>query len=42
MFRRQVYGVDQDEKVVGEALEISRASAAQLKDVGLDFSYLIE
>ncbi|KAN0061879.1 exocyst complex component exo84 [Thecaphora frezii] len=42
MFRRQVYGVDQDPKVISECLEISRSSAAQLKEVGLDFSYLIE
>ncbi|PWN52446.1 hypothetical protein IE53DRAFT_367213 [Violaceomyces palustris] len=42
MFRRQVYGVDQDPQVISEAMEISMSSAAQLKDVGLDFSYLIE
>ncbi|PWZ01194.1 hypothetical protein BCV70DRAFT_188397 [Testicularia cyperi] len=41
LFRRQVYGVDQDPAVIAEALEISRASADQLKEVGLDFSYLI-
>lgn len=42
MFRRQVYGVDQDPKVVAEALEITRSSAGQLKDVGLDFGFLIK
>ncbi|KAK0565267.1 exocyst complex component exo84 [Tilletia horrida] len=43
IFRRQVYGVaDQDRKVVQEALEITRSSSAQLKEVGLDFGFLIE
>lgn len=41
-FRRQVYGVDQDPEVIAEALRISRNAAEQLKEVGLDFSYLIE
>ncbi|KAE8217508.1 hypothetical protein CF326_g9421, partial [Tilletia indica] len=43
IFRRQVYGVaDQDRRVVQEALEITRSSSAQLKEVGLDFGFLIE
>lgn len=31
-----------DEKVVREAIEITKSSASQLKDVGLDFGYLLE
>jgi len=43
IFRRQVYGVaDQDRRVIQEALEITRSSSAQLKEVGLDFGFLIE
>ncbi|KAK0555753.1 exocyst complex component exo84 [Tilletia horrida] len=43
IFRRQVFGVaDQDRKVIQEAMEITRSSAAQLKEVGLDFGFLIE
>lgn len=61
MFRRQVFGVDQDPKVVQESLAVTRAHAAmagasspsprahsltrrtaQLKDVGLDFGFLLD
>ena len=62
MFRRQVFGVDQDGKVVQESLAVTRAHAAmvsasfysqmsqfkadvfdmQLKDVGLDFGFLLD
>lgn len=30
MFRRQVFGVDQDEKVVQESLAVTRAHAAMV------------
>lgn len=40
IFKRQVYGiVDQDPKVVTEALEITMSSASQLKEVGLDLTF---
>ncbi|CEH13714.1 Exocyst complex subunit [Ceraceosorus bombacis] len=43
IFRRQVYGVaDQDPKVVSEAIEITKSSANQLKEVGLSFGFLLE
>lgn len=45
IFRKQVYGSDDskaDPAIILEALEISRRSAAQLKDVGLDFTFLVE
>lgn len=40
IFKRQVYGiVDQDPKIVTEALEITMGSASQLKEVGLDLTF---
>lgn len=42
IFRRQVYGVvDQDPKVIKEAIDITMSSAQQLKDVGLDMSFFL-
>lgn len=41
-FRRQVYGVDQDASVIDESLNITRAHGAMLKDVGLDFTFLLD
>ncbi|KDN38089.1 hypothetical protein K437DRAFT_259527 [Tilletiaria anomala UBC 951] len=45
-FRKQVYdadhGADKDPRVVAEAVEISQRSASQLKEVGLDFGFLLE
>ncbi|BGP54222.1 hypothetical protein JCM8202_001355 [Rhodotorula sphaerocarpa] len=41
-FRRQVYGVDQDGKVVEESLEMTKAHGAMLRDVGLDFTFLFD
>ncbi|SNX86315.1 related to EXO84 - exocyst protein essential for secretion [Melanopsichium pennsylvanicum] len=45
LFRRQVYGVgeeQQGETLVKEVKEISLRLAGQLKEVGLDFSFLLE
>lgn len=45
LFRRQVYGAEEEreeESVVREVKEISLRLAGQLKEVGLDFSYLLE
>ncbi|GAA5938435.1 uncharacterized protein JCM15063_000734 [Sporobolomyces koalae] len=42
IFRRQVYGADQDGKVVQESLEVTKAHGAMLRDVGLDFSFLLD
>lgn len=45
LFRRQVYGSEEEREsveVVEEVQEISLKLAAQLKDVGLDFSFLLE
>ncbi|GAC98205.1 potential exocyst complex component Exo84 [Pseudozyma hubeiensis SY62] len=42
LFRRQVFGVQQEQKVVGEMREISLRLAAQLNEVGLDFGFLLE
>lgn len=39
MFRRQVYGPDQDPRVIEESLAVTRTHALMLKDVGLDFSF---
>ncbi|GAA5976546.1 hypothetical protein JCM10908_005539 [Rhodotorula pacifica] len=41
-FRRQVYGVDQDGRVVEESLEMTKAHGAMLRDVGLDFTFLFD
>ncbi|SCV67496.1 BQ2448_5107 [Microbotryum intermedium] len=41
-FRRQVYGVDQDGKVIQESLEVTQAHGAMLRDVGLDFTFLLD
>lgn len=41
-FRRQVYGVDQDGRVVEESLEMTQAHGAMLRDVGLDFTFLFD
>ncbi|UZJ52850.1 hypothetical protein CBS101457_002170 [Exobasidium rhododendri] len=42
IFRRQVYGiVDQDPKVVLEAVEITMNSASQLGEVGLDLTFFL-
>ena len=61
-FRRQVYGADQDRKVIEESLEVTKAHGAmvrspsfsstqgesltivssQLRDVGLDFTFLLD
>ncbi|GAA5961012.1 hypothetical protein JCM3765_006502 [Sporobolomyces pararoseus] len=42
IFRRQVYGADQDGKVIEESLEVTKAQGAMLRDVGLDFSFLLD
>ncbi|KAM0754770.1 hypothetical protein T439DRAFT_284794, partial [Meredithblackwellia eburnea MCA 4105] len=42
MFRRQVYGADQDGKVIEESLEVTKSHGAMLRDVGLDFTFLLE
>ncbi|TNY18529.1 exocyst complex component EXO84 [Rhodotorula diobovata] len=42
MFRRQVYGADQDGKVIEESLEVTKAHGAVLRDVGLDFTFLLD
>ncbi|KPV76479.1 uncharacterized protein RHOBADRAFT_25548 [Rhodotorula graminis WP1] len=42
MFRRQVYGVDQDGRVIDESLEVTKAHGAMLRDVGLDFTFLLD
>lgn len=45
LFRRQVYGSEEEGaggEVVGEMKEISLRLASQLKEVGLDFSFLLE
>ncbi len=45
LFRRQVYGSEEEreeERVVREVKEISLRLAGQLKEVGLDFGYLLE
>ncbi|GAA6058631.1 hypothetical protein JCM10212_004042 [Sporobolomyces blumeae] len=42
IFRRQVYGADQDGKVIEESLEVTKAHGAMLRDVGLDFSFLLD
>lgn len=61
-FRRQVYGADQDRKVIEESLDVTKSHGAmvslaiydldntlaesclhsQLRDVGLDFSFLLD
>ncbi|KAM0788257.1 hypothetical protein ACM66B_001408 [Microbotryomycetes sp. NB124-2] len=41
-FRRQVYGADQDSKVVQESLDVTRSHGAMLREVGLDFSFLLD
>ncbi|GAA5998283.1 exocyst subunit EXO84 [Rhodotorula paludigena] len=41
-FRRQVYGADQDGKVIEESLEVTKAHGAMLRDVGLDFTFLLD
>lgn len=59
-FRRQVYGADQDGKVIQESLEVTKGHGAmvspssrplcslantsppQLRDVGLDFTFLLD
>ncbi len=45
LFRRQVYGSEEEGaggEMVGEMREISLRLASQLKEVGLDFSFLLE
>ncbi|GAA5869196.1 hypothetical protein JCM16303_000387 [Sporobolomyces ruberrimus] len=42
IFRRQVYGADQDGRVIEESLEVTKAQGAMLRDVGLDFSFLLD
>ena len=42
IFRRQVYGVDQDAKLVKEAIDITLSSAQILNDVGLNLTFLLE
>ncbi|GAA5855919.1 hypothetical protein JCM8547_000416 [Rhodosporidiobolus lusitaniae] len=42
MFRRQVYGADQDGKVIEESLEVTKTHGAMLRDVGLDFAFLLD
>ncbi|WFD42122.1 exocyst complex component exo84 [Malassezia psittaci] len=42
IFRRQVYGVDQDAKLVKEAKDITLSSAQILNDVGLNLTFLLE
>ncbi|KAJ9474696.1 Exocyst complex component EXO84 [Pseudozyma hubeiensis] len=42
LFRRQVFGVQQEEQMVGEMREISLSLARQLNEVGLDFGFLLE
>ncbi|KAL7340040.1 exocyst complex component EXO84 [Rhodotorula toruloides] len=41
-FRRQVYGADQNGKVIEESLEVTKAHGAMLRDVGLDFTFLLD
>lgn len=41
-FRRQVYGVDQDPRVVDEALDITRRCAQLLNEVGLGLGFLLD
>lgn len=41
-FRRQVYGVDQDARVVNEAMEITHKCAQLLNDVGLGLGFLLD
>lgn len=41
-FRRQVYGVDQDPRVVQEAIDITRKCAQLLNDVGLGLGFLLD
>ena len=45
-FRKQVYNAAQhsanDSKTISDAIDISRRSAAHLKEVGLNFEFLIE
>lgn len=41
-FRRQVYGVDQDPRIVQEAIDITRNCAQLLNDVGLGLGFLLE
>ncbi|GAA5898494.1 exocyst subunit EXO84 [Sporobolomyces salmoneus] len=42
IFGRQVYGADQDGRVIEESLEVTKAQGAMLRDVGLDFSFLLD
>jgi hypothetical protein len=42
IFRRQVYGiVDQDSRIVKEAVDITMNSASQLREVGLDLTFFL-
>lgn len=41
-FRRQVFGVDQDPRVVQEAIDITRSCAQILNDVGLGLGFMLE
>ena len=41
-FRRQVYGVEQDPRVVDEALDITRRCAQLLNEVGLGLGFLLD
>lgn len=42
MFRRQVYGSDQDDVVVAESLAVTRTHSSMLREVGLDFTFLLD
>ncbi|WFD18344.1 exocyst complex component exo84 [Malassezia caprae] len=41
-FRRQVFGVDQDPRVVQEAIDITRSCAQILNDVGLGLGFMLD
>ncbi|EGG05981.1 uncharacterized protein MELLADRAFT_77926 [Melampsora larici-populina 98AG31] len=42
IFRRQVYGVDQDVQSIQDCMSVTKAHASMLKEVGLDFGFLLE
>ena len=42
IFRRQVYGLDQDPKLIQEVKDITMSSAQILNDVGLNLTFLLK
>ncbi|KAH9817504.1 Cullin repeat-like-containing domain protein [Melampsora americana] len=42
IFRRQVYGVDQDAQSIQDCMSVTKAHSSMLKEVGLDFGFLLE